>query len=225
LGNRGPVVSFCFDDFPRTAYTAGGSILRSFGARGTYYAAVALMNTANHLGEQFRPCDLQALMKDGHELANHTFSHISSRAVPISTFQQDVQKAQEAIREITGAVPSGNFAYPYGEVAVAAKRALGAAMASCRGIYDGINGPYIDLNLLLANALYGDTSRLPAVERLIAKSKDEKGWLIFYTHDVSPNPSPFGCTPSLLESAISCAARGGLRISTVAEVLAELEPS
>ncbi len=52
--NRGPIVSFSFDDFPRTAYSAGGAILERFGVRGTYYAAAGLMNTANELGEQFR---------------------------------------------------------------------------------------------------------------------------------------------------------------------------
>ncbi len=53
LGNNGPIVSFTFDDFPRSAYTVGGAILEEFGARGTYYATAGLMNRSNELGELF----------------------------------------------------------------------------------------------------------------------------------------------------------------------------
>ncbi|MGZ6012840.1 MAG: hypothetical protein ACXWK0_13450, partial [Caulobacteraceae bacterium] len=34
-----PVVSFTFDDFPRSALTEGGGVLRERGWAGTYYAA------------------------------------------------------------------------------------------------------------------------------------------------------------------------------------------
>ena len=61
-GDRGPVVSFSFDDFPRTAYTVGGAILKSLDVRGTYYTAPGLMDTTNHLGEQFRAEDLRSLL-------------------------------------------------------------------------------------------------------------------------------------------------------------------
>jgi peptidoglycan/xylan/chitin deacetylase (PgdA/CDA1 family) len=218
-----PIVSVCFDDFPSSAYTVGGAILRDFGALGTYYVAVGLMDQSNDLGQQFRTRDLYGLVEDGHELANHTFSHVSSRSVSLAAFRRDVQKGQGIIRDM-GLAPSTNFAYPYGEVTLAAKRALGEEMGSCRSIYNGINGPLVDLNLLFANALYGDSSCFAATERLIAQNEERRGWLIFYTHDVSENPSPFGCTPALLESAISCAVRRGLSISTISQVLAELRP-
>jgi len=222
LGNRGPIVSFCFDDFPRTAYTVGGSVLRNFGARGTYYGAIGYMYQSENLHERVTAEDLRLLVKDGHELANHTFSHVSSRALPLAAFREDVLKGQEAICEITGGVPPANFAYPFGEVTLAAKKALGSEMASCRGIYGGVNGPQLDLNLLRANSLYGDDDRLVVVEHLVSENSKQKGWLIFYTHDVSQTPSSFGCTPSLLESAVSCAVRYGARISTVAAVLSDL---
>ena len=114
LGNRGPVVSFTFDDFPRTALTAGGKILRSHGIRGTYYAAAGMMDTSNHLGDQFRASDLEKLLRDGHELASHTFSHVSCRSVSLERFRSDVEKGRRAIENITGQSDSGNFAFPFG---------------------------------------------------------------------------------------------------------------
>lgn len=217
LGNEGPVVSFAFDDFPRTAYTTGGAILKSFRAYGTYYAALGLMNTTNDLGDQLRQEDIDSVLSDGHELGCHTFSHISCRSVPLRSFEKDVRKGQDVIREMTGC-NAANFAYPYGHVTVNAKKTIGKHMSSCRGIYGGINGPMADLNLLRANSLYGDVDRFPEVESLLSENVKRGGWLIFYTHDVRPNPSPFGCTPALLDRTASMAQEKGCRIATIGEV-------
>src|SRR5437660_1249248 len=81
LGNRGPIVSFGFDDFPRSAYLVAGRILEAHGARGTYYTAAGLMNTANGLGDLCLVEDLNSLLEKGHELGTQTFQHSSCRAV------------------------------------------------------------------------------------------------------------------------------------------------
>jgi peptidoglycan/xylan/chitin deacetylase (PgdA/CDA1 family) len=222
LGPRGPIVSFAFDDFPRTALTGGGRILKSYGVRGTYFAAIGLMNSSNELGEQFRPEDLDSLLADGHELGSHTFGHVSCRSVSQSTFIREVEKGRKAIEELTGQTDSGNFAFPFGEVTLNAKRVLGKGVASCRGIWQGLNGPEVDLNLLRANSLYGDRDKSDRIKELILENERQKGWLIFYSHDVRDTPSRFGCTPALLEFAVSFASRRRARILTVADVVAEL---
>jgi peptidoglycan/xylan/chitin deacetylase (PgdA/CDA1 family) len=223
LGDGGPYVSVTFDDFPRSAYTVGGSILKEYGVRGTYYVAMGLMNTSNALGELFRIEDLRSAANEGHELASHTFSHQSSRAVPCAEFRHDVRKGWRAIHEIVGGqAPTRNFAFPYGAVSISAKLALENEMMSCRGIYGGVNGPYIDLNLLLANSLYGDPNDLGEVAQLIMENQKRKGWLIFYTHDVSPAPSRYGCSPRFLESTVRMAVQNGANVLPVAEVLARI---
>jgi peptidoglycan/xylan/chitin deacetylase (PgdA/CDA1 family) len=215
-----PMVSFCFDDFPRTAYTEAKSILDAFGVRATYYAAPALMNTRNELGDQFTQSDLEELLVDGHELACHTFSHISCRKVLLSEFEHDVHKGRRWLHELTGHQPL-NFAYPFGHVTISAKKRIGAQMQSCRGISHGINEPVSDLNLLRANSLYGGIESFPAIDSLLRAVEERGGWLIFYTHDVRQNPSGFGCTPALLEKAVSCAVRRGLRVAPVQSVIAK----
>lgn len=221
VGNRGPMVSFSFDDFPRTAYSAGGAILEQFGARGTYYAAAGLMNTSNELGEHFSSEDLGSMVKKGHELASHTFNHISCRAISCAAFRKDVEKGRKAIGEVAG-VDSANFAYPFGHVTLRAKRTLGLDLSSARSSVPGFNGPEIDLNLLRANSLYGGREGLQRMEGLILENAKRKSWLIFYTHDVRPEPSRYGCTPELLEAAVSSAVHSGSRILTVREALAEV---
>jgi peptidoglycan/xylan/chitin deacetylase (PgdA/CDA1 family) len=219
--NRAPIVTFSFDDFPRTAYSAGGEILEKYGVRGTYYTAWGLRNTTNELGEQFRSQDVEALLEKGHELASHTFHHISCRAVSYATFADDVEDGRKAITEAAG-VDSGNFAYPFGDVTFEGKRSLGPGLTSARGIFGGLNGAEIDLNLLRANSLYGGLEGMASVEELIRENAARKSWLIFYTHDVRENPSAYGCTPALFAAAVDCAMRTGARVLTVQEALTEV---
>lgn len=223
LQNEGSIVSFCFDDFPHTAYINGGAILSELHVKATYYVAIGLMNKVGGSGRHFDIDDLHSLVRDGHELASHTFSHISGRKVRHDVFCKDVQRGRNALREMN--LPtSGNFAYPYGDATMWSKKALTTVMTSCRSVIPGINGPQVDLNLLRANALYGNVEKLGSVEKLLRQNEAKKGWLIFYTHDVCERPSGFGCTPGLLEAAASRAIEGGNRILTIAEVLTDQRP-
>jgi len=220
LGDCGPIVSFAFDDFPRSAYSVGGAILEKYGARGTYYVTAGLTNTSNELGDLFIESDLYSLLEKGHEIASQTFHHSSCRSLPIAAFQADVNKGVKALEHLTGGNHI-NFAYPYGHVTLESKKALGGYLTSARSIIPGFNGPEVDLNLLRANSLYGGTERAGRAKELIAENARRRTWLIFYTHDVRPNPSEYGCQPELLEAAVACAARSGARILSVRETLAE----
>lgn len=214
-----PVVSFTFDDFPRSACTAGSKILEACGVRGTFYVATGLMNEENALGELFRAEDLGALVEHGHEVAIHGHRHVSARRVPAHEFLGDVELCQSELGTLIPGGASRNFAYPYGEATLSCKRELGPRMESSRGTIHGFNGPEVDLNLLRANPLYGDESRIESARRLIQENEERRSWLIFYSHDVRANPSRYGCTPALLRELISFAANRRNTILPVGEVL------
>src|SRR5947209_11228992 len=72
-----PIVSFTFDDFPRSALTVAGKILDNYNVCGTYYAAMGLMGKITEVGEMFDSRDLKHLVAAGHELACHTFDHVA----------------------------------------------------------------------------------------------------------------------------------------------------
>jgi peptidoglycan/xylan/chitin deacetylase (PgdA/CDA1 family) len=225
LGDHGPVVTFTFDDFPRTALTAGATLLERYGARATYYVAMSLMNKRNDLGDQFRYEDLISVLTRGHEIASHTFSHVSARRTAYDDFIRDLAWGESALLETPGIHPSHNFAYPYGEATLEAKKKIGSRVASSRGTCPGLNGPQVDLNLLRANSLYGDMSRAKAAQELILENEAKKSWLIFYTHDVTPKPSPYGCTPELLDAVCSFAASRRACFRTVSQVVELLAPN
>jgi peptidoglycan/xylan/chitin deacetylase (PgdA/CDA1 family) len=223
LRSATPFVSFTFDDFPRNALTTGGEILKAQGARGTYYAAIGLMGANTEVGEHFRRDDLENLLRDGHELGSHTFSHVSSRRMPATPFRDEVLKGQLAIDDLTGHGGPRSFAFPFGDVTMEAKRAIAGDVASSRGIWRGFNGPMLDLNLLRACPLYGGRAAFPQIRELILENMRRKTWLIFYTHDVTAKPSLYGCTPELLELAVAWAAQYGA-VGTVSDVVTQAVP-
>jgi peptidoglycan/xylan/chitin deacetylase (PgdA/CDA1 family) len=213
--DREPIVSFTFDDFPRSAFEIGGKILKSYGACGTYYAAIGLMGQTNKLGELFNGDDLRRLLAEGHELGSHSFSHLSCRSTCLKLFEADVQKGKEAVIEYTGGSKPHHFAYPHGHVTLRAKGRVGAQMNSCRGIFGGINISPIDLHLLRANHLFNGATDFGLIERLIRLNDRRSGWLIFYTHDIAETPSPYGCTPGQFEMVVRLAMRLRARILTI----------
>jgi peptidoglycan/xylan/chitin deacetylase (PgdA/CDA1 family) len=221
LRDCGPIVSFTFDDFPRTAALVGANILERFGARGTYYLAPDLMNTSNELGDLFVEDDIHSLLQRGHEIGSHTLHHTSCRSVRLSDFAADVQAGIKAVEQFTGC-SAANFAYPFGHASLATKKRLQGCLGSARSILPGLNGPDVDLNLLRANRLYGDIDQAHQIKNLIWENTRRKSWLMFATHDVRPIPSEYGCTPALLEFAVSESARSGNRIVTVGQVLSEI---
>jgi peptidoglycan/xylan/chitin deacetylase (PgdA/CDA1 family) len=221
LGNLGPLVSFTFDDFPRTALTCGAKIVESAGARATYYVALGMMDTVNRLGQQFCSDDLRVLASRGHEIAIHGNRHLSARRTPLDEFVRDAAECREALRNRLPGAVSDNFAFPYGEATLASKKFMGQRMASSRGTVPGLNGPDADLNLLRANPLYGGEDQAGPALRLIAENHVRKSWLIFYSHDVAGQPSPYGCTPELLQKIVSAASECSA-LMTIAGVVSRI---
>ena len=78
INTQTPLISFTFDDFPRSALLTGGAILKRFGLTGTYYASFGLMGKEASTSPMFLAEDIGALLELGHELGCHTFAHCDS---------------------------------------------------------------------------------------------------------------------------------------------------
>src|ERR1700759_3515022 len=75
MRNKRPMVSFTFDDVPKTAATVGAPLLEEYDARGTFYIAGDLVGkwSGNWIG--LSADEIIGLHRRGHEIACHTFSH------------------------------------------------------------------------------------------------------------------------------------------------------
>jgi len=92
----------------------------------------------------------------------------------------------------------------------------------CRGGGQTVNVGTADLNQLSAYFLEQSRHNIQAIKDLIDHNRRVRGWLIFATHDVSDNPTPYGCTPELFENVVQYAVSSGARILPVIRALEAL---
>lgn len=197
-----PLVSFTFDDFPRTAITNGARMLEAEGWRSTYYTSAALEKMVNHHGPHFNKSDLHTLNRKGHEIACHTLNHIdmsplSSEEIVFQCEQNKQELVQSGISH-----PLENFAYPFGIVSPRLKKTLQPRYRSMRGIQRGVHFDKADLNELKANPL-DQPKRLKQAHALLETLGQKPGWIIFFAHEVTENPSEWGCTPEAFQAIIN----------------------
>jgi peptidoglycan/xylan/chitin deacetylase (PgdA/CDA1 family) len=211
-----PIVSFTFDDFPRSALTIGGRLLTEMKFHGTYYAAMGLMGRKTILGAMFERSDLQMLLADGHELGCHTFDHLSCFRVAITELQTACQKNCQLATDLLGGYRLRNFSFPFGEISALAKSRLKSSYDTCRSNKSGINHDPVDLAFLLANPLYSCRPSVQ-VKQVINEGVCQKAWVVLYTHDVDRNPSPYGCTPDYFREILAFVVDSGAEVLTIAE--------
>jgi peptidoglycan/xylan/chitin deacetylase (PgdA/CDA1 family) len=201
------VVSFTFDDFPRSALVHGGAILERYQAWGTYYTAFGLAASTSELGEMFDRDDVRSAHLRGHEIACHTYSHCNCARSEKGLLKVEVRDNAGALAPIVDGKGMTSFSYPFGAVSPQAKAVMARSFSSCRGIQPGINEKVPDYGELRANKIYATQFDQAKLRDLIDRNFALGGWLIFYTHDVQDSPSAFGCTPAQLESVVEYAAR------------------
>jgi peptidoglycan/xylan/chitin deacetylase (PgdA/CDA1 family) len=220
-----PLVSFTFDDFPRSALLVGGTILRRFGLTGTYYASFGLMGQTAPTGSIFERRDLDVLLEQGHELGCHTFDHCHSWETQTELFEKSILQNEKARREIIPGVHFKTLSYPISPPRPLTKRRAAAHFAACRGGGQTFNVGMTDSTYLAAYFLEKSRDKPEAVNSVIEQNRRARGWLILATHDISRNPTPYGCTPEFFERIVRSAVASGARILPVGEALDALRAS
>ena len=209
---RAPIVSFTFDDFPRSALSAGGRMLEARGWAGTYFAAGGLCGRTVDGMDYFTPDDLLRAHEAGHEIGCHTFDHLRLRGAPAPAVREDLDRNAAFIEQHLPSVRLSSFAYPYGDLDLGKKALAAHRFPICRGIWPGLNHGMVDFGQLKAVGLEQGALDGLDVDALLDQAALAKGWLIFFTHDVSDAPSPFGCHTSSFEAVLDKVAARGLRV-------------
>lgn len=219
IHNTVPFISFTFDDFPCSALQKGGDILMRFGLRATFYASLGLMGTKAPTGIIFVPDDIKKLLAQEHELGCHTFAHSHSWKTSPRVFEESIINNNRALDNLVPGAVFRSFSYPIIGPRPISKRSAGRYFDSCRGGGQKFNSGTVDLNYLNAFFLEKSRDNPRFVEDIIDQNSNSRGWLIFATHDISENPSLYGCTPSFFERIVKYSLDSGARILPVAEAL------
>jgi peptidoglycan/xylan/chitin deacetylase (PgdA/CDA1 family) len=219
LRNARPMVSFTFDDFPESAATDGVSILDQYDAKATFYVAGAEVGKWSGHWQGVSADEIVELHRRGHEIACHTFSHQPATDLDATRLAIEIEQNRKYLLGLDPSIRIDNFAYPYGLGSVWRKGQLARTFRSSRGIIPGINSGTVDLQYLRSTPLINQNIDEGGIDRTFDALVDANGWLIFYGHDVTARPSPFGCTPSLLRYALDAAAKRNVAVKTVAGAL------
>jgi len=212
-----PVISFTFDDFPRSSLLTGGAILQSHGVVGTYYACLGLMGTQAPTGPLFLPQDMELLLEQGHELGCHTFDHSHAWDTKPAAFEHSVVENREALSNLVPEATFKTLSYPISVPRAETKRRIAKYFDCCRCGGQTFNIGKVDLNYLSAFFLEKSRDNPEVVKKLIDQNREAGGWLILATHDVSENPTQWGCTPAFFDDIVRYAVESGARVLPVSQ--------
>ena len=208
------MVTFSFDDAPASSLHAGAPVLEARGLRGTWYISMGLCGVTAHLGRYTTPDEVGELHARGHEVACHTFSHLDCARQTRRSFVEDVDRNRAALRAL--GCETETFAYPFGEVAFAAKQEAGRRFALARSAQSGLMHAGSDLAQAPSVGLQGPHGEETAL-RWLSRAAEQGAWLILFTHDVQAEPTEWGCTPQALARVADAAAGLGLDVVTAAQ--------
>lgn len=216
------VVSFTFDDAPGSAFEHGGRILHENGCEGTFYVSLSFLHSQDSM-VAFTREHLCTAVEQGHEIGCHTYGHIHLSREKLAAIDEDICHNQTDARALFPNLKLENFSYPFGEQTRTAKALLSAKYRSARGVGHGLNARQTDLYNLKAVRLYEETNSLETIFHIISQAEEQRAWLIFYTHDISSNPSRYGCSPTYFEAVVKACVDRRLRVLTVRDALRLLE--
>ncbi len=216
-----PIVSFTFDDCPKSVVDNALPALEHENWLASLYISMGLCGTTNHLGLHMSESDVVAAHESGHEIGDHTYDHIDATTVSLETFEQSINKNQARLKAL-GLPASETFAYPYGQVSLHSKKLVEQRFKGARGIMSRVHSSSADLNQINSNRLYAGQG-YNALLKEISGLQDTPGWMTIYTHDVRETPSKYGCRPEQLSSVISAVKESGAAVMTVANAIKHLE--
>ena len=219
-----PIISFSFDDAPRTAFCVGGDILKFHGALATFYVSLGMLGSQSPSGRIASKEDLCRAAEEGHELGCHTFDHRDPWKTSTEVFAQSVLRNRRELSKILPETAFTSFAYPFCMPKPATKHRVGGLFTCCRGGGQTFNSGSVDMNVLKSYFLdCRNKITIETVKRLIDRNAESQGWLIFATHDVDTNPSPYGCTKEFFEKAVVYAANSGACLLPVGKACNQIQ--
>jgi len=204
-----PIISFTFDDFPQSAAQKGLEILTKYNVKATYYVSFGLIDKITATGKICSIEDVERILQTGNNLGCHTFNHHGAFEQNSSEFEYSLKENQKYLNNRFSLQNFSVFSYPKGQVSLKTKKIVQKHYKCSRGIIPGINNGNVDLNLLRGTRIYGGIQKFDWCKAVIDQNTRENGWLIFYTHDISDDPSQYGCTPALYEEVLKYSCNSG----------------
>jgi peptidoglycan/xylan/chitin deacetylase (PgdA/CDA1 family) len=222
IGPGRPIVSFTFDDVPRTVVANAAPLLDEYGVKATFYVALGLAGEGRGFLDEGH---VRLLAGQGHDIGCHTLTHYSLRRGSAEGLYEDALAGRRALESVLGGEVR-HFAYPYGAINARAKSLLQGTFATMRTSTRGVNAGRVDLTYLRAENLYSDGRGLDLgrVRRRVRSVVERGGWLIFYTHGVRDDPGPQDSSCADFRRAVEIVMESGAPVMPVSQASAAVDP-
>lgn len=214
-----PLVSFTFDDVPDTALTEGARILEDHGVRGTFYIAGDLLGRQEPDRTLISAEGCKQLAKAGHEIGCHTFAHRAVHTLDRHELEHDLDRNSSLLRGFDGVTDKRNFAYPYNQGSLRHRHVFADRFTTARGGGDRINRGRVNRSYLWGMEIRQPEADALALVHQIDAVVAQPGWLVFFTHDISDTPTPYGCSPATFSKLVHHAVSSGCLVLPVRDAL------
>lgn len=206
IGTSGPIISFCFDDFPVSAFENGLPVLNNYRVKATFYISLGLTGEMTHTGKIASYNMVSQLLSQDHEIGCHTFDHVNAWETPQGQYKESICRNKTLFQKEFPGFIMHTFAYPYGSATCKTKKIVEKYFECGRGTYWGVNAKTIDLNILKSCHLSCTRAtvqdKFAIIKKEIDKTVKRKAWTLFYIHDVQDTPTDCGCPPDFLDMVI-----------------------
>ncbi|MEM7327234.1 MAG: polysaccharide deacetylase family protein [Pseudomonadota bacterium] len=217
---QSPVISFSYDDFPKSAIEIGAVELERHGFQGSFYPAASFCGAHEDGQAYYTEADIQCLREKGHEIGCHTHDHANLLRLNNQDIEDQFERNQAFFNDLTESERFVSMAYPFGNVSPRVKKVAQKRFPVCRGVWSGVNTGKIDMALLKVVGL--DHHLTPEQTRAwIQQARDENGWLIFVAHDIQTDHTPFGVRPDTYAEIVSLVADSEIEVMTIRDAAAK----
>lgn len=174
------VVSFTFDDAPRSVYTQAYPLLKAAGLPATVYLSTGFVEAAGYI----KWTDVKVLDANGWEIGAHTHAHPDLTKLAAPEMAEEIAKSQALLRE--RGFTAVSFAAPLGEYGQRELAELKKVYKSNRAAWGngGVNNYHErDAYNLVSLGVTLNTT-LDEVRKQVKAIKKDGGWLILQFHQI-----------------------------------------
>lgn len=219
MRNPRPIISFTFDDFPASAYTRTAPLFAQVGVQATFFTSLGLLGKMAPTGQIASPELFREVLASSHEVACHTFHHLDAFETPVGRYRESVEENLRGLRLFDQRATFATHSYPISFPRLRTKRYISRRFQAARAGGQTCNRGKIDLAYLQSFFIERSRSNPSAIRDQIDAAVQANAWLIFSTHDVSDQPTDYGCTPALFSSVLQWAVDSGAQILPVRDAL------
>ena len=217
--NSSVMVTFTFDDVPKSVFTVGFPILEKY-----HYPATIYVETRNTTFNGYMNWDdVGVVAKAGWEIGAHTHTHPHLTKLTNEEILEDLLISTQEFAA-HGYAPQ-NFASPFGDMDERVLAIIKRHYASQRAAWpNGVNVGELDPYNIQSYAISKDTT-WEEMSNLLDGLQREGGWLVLQMHDVTPKGVTVGqqYDTNLLEDIVEEVHSRGFPVITIRQALENLQ--